>query len=225
MSAIILDIEGTVCPIAFVHEVLFPYALQRAKTEIPLLKFPLQPERSDLELHLTQFPPEYSANSKCLLEHIEDLTKRDVKASYLKALQGYLWKSGYELGEITAPLFIDAVEAIKRWSPQKEIYIYSSGSVPAQKLLFSHTNAGDLTSYISGYFDTQNAGPKTEATSYKKIAESIKHHSITFFSDNPSEIDAATENGWKTVFVVRPGNPHYDDYKHPDLRVENFNSL
>lgn len=225
MGAIVLDIEGTVCPITFVHDKLFPYALQRARAEVPNLKFPLHADRSELELYLTKFPEKYTQNGKDLLEHIEDLIKRDVKAPYLKALQGFLWKSGYEKGEIIVPLFTDAVEAIKRWSLDNKIFIYSSGSVPAQKLLFTYTDAGDLTPHISGYFDTQNAGPKTDSASYKIIADQIKSQPITFFSDNPSEVDAAFGCGWKTVFVVRPGNPHFDKYKYPDLKVEDFKSL
>lgn len=217
-QVIVLDIEGTVCPISFVHDKLFPYALQRSRSEIPKLKFPLGENKdSELAKYLADFPAEYTSNGDSLISHIEDLVKNDVKAGYLKALQGYLWKSGYESGEIQAPLFNDVPAAIEKAAESSKVYIYSSGSVPAQKLLFRYTDAGDLTPQISGYFDTKNAGPKMEAESYDKIQKeiSIPAHDLRFFSDNPKEIDAAHAAGWNTTFVVRPGNPEFPDYKPP----------
>lgn len=214
----VLDIEGTVCPISFVHDKLFPYALQRAKAEIPHLKFPLTENKdSELAEYLADFPAEYTTSADSLISHIEDLVKNDVKAGYLKALQGYLWKSGYESGEIQAPVFSDVPSAIKKHAETSKVYIYSSGSVPAQLLLFKHTDAGDLTSQLSGYFDTKNAGPKMESDSYDIIRKDIgvPAHDLRFFSDNPKEIDAAHAAGWKTTFVVRPGNPEFPDYKPP----------
>lgn len=138
---------------------------------------------------------------------------RDVKASYLKALQGYLWESGYKSGEIKAPLFPDVAPKIKSWAKNgHHIVIYSSGSVPAQKLLFRHTNAdpADLTPLITDYFDTVNAGPKTEAWSYEKITSTYElsdaPSSWLFLSDNVKEVDAAKAAGLQSFVVQRPGN-------------------
>lgn len=138
---------------------------------------------------------------------------RDVKASYLKSLQGYLWENGYRTGELKAPLFPDVAPKFKSWTKNgQHIVIYSSGSVPAQKLLFRHTNAepADLTPMIADYFDTVNAGPKTDASSYKKI---VSAHSLSdgpsgwlFLSDNVKEVDAAKSAGLQSFVVQRPGN-------------------
>lgn len=218
MATNVLDIEGTVCPISFVHDVLFPYALKKCEEEIPKLSFPLNAVRSEIEGYLAAFPAETTVTSDALLAHIRDLMSRDQKIGYLKALQGFLWRSGYESGEIKAPIYDDAVQAMQHW---KQVYIYSSGSVPAQQLLFKYTNHGDLTPLIAGYFDTVNGGPKTEASSYTKIASQIGAQSYRFYSDNPKEIDAAHAAGWLTTFVVRPGNPPYD-YTAPDSRANSL---
>lgn len=215
IRAVVLDIEGTVCPISFVKDVLYPYALTKAKQLLPETNFPIDKSQGELESHLAEFPKEHAGSSDQVLEHMADLTIRDVKAPYLKGLQGYLWREGYNSGEIKVDLFPDATPAILRWSEQLArhgapagVYIYSSGSVPAQKLLFGHTSQGDLNSHLSGYFDTVNAGPKTESQSYTKIAQAIglPKEDILFFSDNPREIEAAEEAGWSAVFTIRPGN-------------------
>lgn len=215
IKAVVLDIEGTVCPISFVKDVLYPYALKKAKDVLKTVEFPVVSSKGELEAHLAEFPREYASSPNAVLEHMAYLTARDVKAPYLKSLQGYLWREGYSSGEIKVSLFGDAAPAIKRWSESLKqygepagVYIYSSGSVPAQKLLFAHTTQGDLNGLLSGYFDTVNAGPKTEAGSYEKIAAAIglPASEIIFFSDNPKEIEAAEVSGWSTVYTVREGN-------------------
>lgn len=215
IKAVVLDIEGTVCPISFVKDVLYPYALKKAIDVVKTVEFPPVPSKGELEAHLAEFPEEYCRSPNALLEHMSYLTARDIKAPYLKSLQGYLWREGYDSGEIKVSLFLDAAQAISRWSKSLEqygcpagVYIYSSGSVPAQKLLFAHTSQGDLNHHLSGYFDTLNAGPKTESESYRKIAEAIglPGSEITFFSDNPKEIEAAEASGWSTFYTVREGN-------------------
>lgn len=141
---------------------------------------------------------------------------RDVKIAYLKNLQGYLWEHGYASGALKAPLFADVPPKFPAWKARGiEIMIYSSGSVPAQKLLFRHTDAaefgdkGDLTPMIADYFDTVNAGLKTEVESYQKIAR--KHDRFSagewlFLSDNVREVEAAKAAGMKSFVVQRPGN-------------------
>ncbi|ANB14138.1 putative acireductone synthase UTR4 [Sugiyamaella lignohabitans] len=221
--AVVFDIEGTVCPISFVKEVLFPYAVQKIHSlvrDLPASSFPLSSSSDNVLIsqYLSQFPSEYTGDAKSLLDHIDDLVARDVKASYLKTLQGYLWKSGYDSGEIKAPVYPDAVSHIQKWAKSLPsdggVYIYSSGSVAAQILLFAHCEPDlDLTPYLKDYFDTVNAGQKVVPDSYNTIAKKIglPASDILFFTDNTNEIDAAQKAGWQTTLVVRPGNAPFDD--------------
>lgn len=159
---------------------------------------------------------------------------RDVKISYLKSLQGYLWQNGYRSGELKAPLFPDVAPKFKSWAQKgKHIIIYSSGSVPAQKLLFGHTNAApsDLTPMIADYFDTVNAGPKQETSSYERIMS--QHAALgdgpsswLFLSDNVKEVEAAKAAGMQSFVVQRPGNaPLPGDIGETHQVIDDFNDL
>lgn len=210
--ATLLDIEGTVCSISFVHDILFPYALEKLPQLLKNEQFPIKPggnQTSDLTPYLESFPEEYKQSAQALEDHVIDLTEKNVKAPYLKALQGYIWKSGYQSGEIKAPLYPDAVDYMKRVvDGGNKVFIYSSGSVPAQKLLFGYSSAGDLTPLISDYFDTVNAGPKMEAASYTTILKAIGFEAdrVLFLSDNVREIEAAKKAGLRAYVAERPGN-------------------
>ncbi|KAF5136667.1 hypothetical protein MHUMG1_04310 [Metarhizium humberi] len=206
-SVIVLDIEGTVCPITFVHDVLFPYALRAL------------PQYLDLHWHDSAFaqyrdafPEEYRNDRLALESHVRDLVAADIKAPYLKALQGLLWQAGYDSGELKAPVFPDVALFISEaHSAGKKVMIYSSGSVPAQKLFFAHTTAqpSDLSQFITGWFDTVNAGPKTEASSYAAILSThpdIEPSRWLFLSDNLNEVNAALAAGMCSLPVSRPGN-------------------
>ncbi|CDO95093.1 unnamed protein product [Kluyveromyces dobzhanskii CBS 2104] len=159
----------------------------------------------DIEAH---FPVAQDADS--LKQHIESLVNNDIKDSVLKQLQGHIWEQGYKNGDIKAPVYPDAVEFIKRHAPN--VYIYSSGSVKAQILLFEHVEGDiDLTKFITGYFDINTSGKKTEAQSYANILQSIglgqsSADSVVFISDNEKELDAASDVGIKTFLALRPGN-------------------
>ncbi|OWP00462.1 hypothetical protein B2J93_773 [Marssonina coronariae] len=161
------------------------------------------------------FPPEHRTSPTAFRAHVHDLVAKDVKISYLKDLQGYLWLTGYKSGVLSCSLFPDVLPAFKRWQAAgTPILIYSSGSVAAQKLLFQYTNGSeeggekDLRGLISGYFDTVNAGPKGERSSYEKIAatrgEAIERW--LFLSDRAEEVEAAKEAGMTSAIVVREGN-------------------
>lgn len=213
VKGVILDIEGTICPISFVKDVLFPYFL----TALPPL---LETSWSSpaLQTYIANFPSDVSSSPAALLTHVRSLVAADVKAPYLKALQGYVWLSGYESGALRCPLFQDVLASIQRWSSEgRRVMIYSSGSVAAQKLLLQYTtedfNGGDLREFISGWYDTVNAGMKQEKASYEKIVASEKEsggridaQEWCFFSDNVREIEAATEAGLQAVLTFRPGN-------------------
>lgn len=161
--------------------------------------------------------------------HVEDLTKRDVKIAYLKNLQGYLWETGYKTGAYATPLFSDVELQLSEWKQLGlTLAIYSSGSVFAQKLLFAHVKESesktvDLSPSISGWYDTTNAGLKTESASYSHIAADLGVSAmprrmsmltwrqfaapeVLFFSDNVKEVQAALAAGMKSVVVDRPGN-------------------
>lgn len=142
---------------------------------------------------------------------------QDLKISYLKSLQGYLWESGYKSGELRSPLFSDVSLKLAAWRNKGvRLMIYSSGSVAAQKLLFSNTDGepSDLTPEIADFFDTVNAGPKTESNSYQKI---VAHHPEIpagrwlFLSDNVKEVEAAKKAGLQSLIVERPGNAELSD--------------
>ncbi|MEQ1865616.1 MAG: acireductone synthase [Micropepsaceae bacterium] len=193
--AVLLDIEGTVGDIAFVREVLFPYARARIADVLKA--------RWD--------DPEVAATTAGLATPAEAARQflrwmdEDKKVAPLKTLQGIIWREGYASGELKAHLYADAVDAMRAWhAGGVKLFIYSSGSVEAQKLYFAHSLAGDLTPLIGGYFDT-TTGAKGEPASYLKIAAAIGFapDAITFFSDAKAETDAALSAGLNVFRVDR----------------------
>jgi enolase-phosphatase E1 len=234
-SLILLDIEGTTTPIDFVYKTLFPFA--RARVRDYLSRNWDAPE-VEVQADLAQLRAENSADlAKGLnppaIEQIESavayihwLMDRDRKSTPLKAIQGKIWQEGYQAGELLSEIFDDVAPAFERWRLRnKLICIYSSGSALAQKLLFAHTNAGDLTGYIYRYFDTA-IGHKIEAGSYLRIAEELRlaPAEILFISDVIAELDAARAAGMKTILATRPGNrPVESPVNHPAL--DNFAAL
>ena len=141
---------------------------------------------------------------------------QDRKSTALKNIQGKIWQEGYQQGELRGEVFPDVPPALERWHQKKiDIRIFSSGSILAQRLLFSTTNAGDLTKYLNGYFDT-TTGPKNDSTSYARIAESfgISAADILFISDVTRELDAARTAGMQTLLCVRPGNHPQPSHSH-----------
>src|ERR1044071_10071988 len=176
VRAILLDIEGTTTPIAFVHEVLFSYARTHVKdflsansnsaevsADVALLR-----EEHAADVSNGHQPPDSIA------AYVEWLIERDRKSTGLKSLQGKIWRQGYVDGSLKSQVYADVAPALERWRARGlSINIFSSGSVLAQKLLFAHTEAGDLTRFIDDYFDT-NVGKKGEAESYRRIAEKME---------------------------------------------------
>jgi enolase-phosphatase E1 len=216
VRAILLDIEGTTTPIAFVHEVLFTYAREHvreflsmnpAADDVALLR-----EEHAVDVKEGRNPPPLTA------EYIEWLIALDRKSTGLKSLQGKIWRQGYEDGSLRAQVFADVAPAFERWRERGiRISIFSSGSVLAQQLLFAHTEVGDLTPFIDGYFDTR-IGKKGEAESYRKIAEAmdLETRQILFISDVVTELHAANQSGMKTIMSIRPGNELQPQY--PSIR-------
>jgi len=214
-QAVLLDIEGTVTPISFVHEILFPYAREHVNNY--LSRHPQQPEgQADIQKlreeqandaeELRQ-PPIDSIDTA--VTYVNRLIDLDRKSPALKSLQGKIWKAGYEDGSLKSPVYPDVVEAFERWRDVGiTINIFSSGSVLAQQLLFAHTDAGDLTRYIDQYFDT-SVGKKIDPQSYLAIAANLSfdRSQILFLSDVVAELDAAKAAGIQTRLCIRPGNP------------------
>ncbi|NOT49295.1 MAG: acireductone synthase, partial [Acidobacteria bacterium] len=156
-------------------------------------------------------------------DYLKFLIDQDRKSTPLKAIQGLIWQAGYEAGEIISPIFDDVPPALKRWkAADKTIAIYSSGSILAQQLLFRYTEHGDLTPFITNFFDT-NIGPKREAKSYEDIAAAleIEPGEILFLSDVPAEVDAARSAGLDGALALRNGNSPVSYY----LDLKTFTSF
>jgi enolase-phosphatase E1 len=205
----------------------FPYALNALPGTLEA-----QWDDPNFAKYRDAFPPEYKLSKDELAAHVRDLMQKDVKISYLKSLQGYLWQEGYASGQLKAPLFPDVPAKLSAWHKSGlKIMIYSSGSVPAQKLLFRYTNAkpSDLTPLISDWFDTVNAGLKQEAKSYQTIGEAhpeIPIEQWLFLSDIVKEVDAAIAAGMQSMVVHRTGNAELSGEVFKRLQViETFDSL
>jgi enolase-phosphatase E1 len=208
---VLLDIEGTTTPISFVYDVLFPYARRHLRAflhehgseeDVARAAGMLRDERAGEE-------SVDAAAMSSVAAYAESLMNRDSKSPGLKALQGLIWKQGYEGGDLRGEVFADVPPAMRRWKEQGvRVAIYSSGSVLAQKLIFGSTRHGDLTRFIDGWFDTA-VGPKREASSYATIAGSMRVEpaSILFLTDVIAEAAAARVAGCRVMLVVRPGNP------------------
>nr|WP_298412355.1 acireductone synthase [uncultured Halomonas sp.] len=203
IHAIVLDIEGTTGSIRFVHEVLFPYAQARLADFIrrhaddPVVREQLRAVR--------ELANEPDAQQSRLIEILEEWMKADRKATPLKELQGMIWEEGYRRGDFTGHVYPDAVACMEFWHRMGiALYIYSSGSIKAQKLLFAHSDVGDLTPLLTGYFDT-TTGPKKESESYRRIAAhlALSGRDILFLSDTLAELDAAAAANFHTVQLVR----------------------
>jgi enolase-phosphatase E1 len=209
IRAILLDIEGTTTPIAFVHDVLFSYARTHVRDYLAK-HFGDADVRADIRSLRDEYEGEnFPANDvEALAAYINQLIDLDRKSTGLKSLQGKIWHEGYSDGTLHAQVFPDVAPALARWRVAGlSVSIFSSGSVLAQQLLFAHTEAGDLTPFISHYFDT-GVGKKGEAESYRRIAAEIglPPGEILFVSDVVSELAAARETGMKTALSLRPGN-------------------
>jgi enolase-phosphatase E1 len=221
IQAILLDIEGTTTPMAFVYDVLFPYAARELNIFIrrhfrdPEIRRVLENLRQQraLDASLGLAPPAWNDNSeeaeiKSLTEYGRWLMKEDRKDPSLKSLQGLVWQEGYASGELRGEVYPDVPKALERWHEQgKATYIYSSGSVFAQKLLFQSTEHGDLTGLLDGFFDTE-VGAKTDSKSYRTISVQIRCETqqVLFISDATRELEAAEAAGMQTAIAIRPGN-------------------
>lgn len=199
ITAIVTDIEGTTTSISFVADVLFPYSRARLADYCAAHADEVAPILAEVTA------TELGDPIATLIRWIDE----DRKATPLKELQGLIWDEGFRSGAFTAHIYADAADALRQWHAAGiKLYVYSSGSVAAQKLLYGHSDAGDLTPLFSGYFDTRT-GAKREAASYAAIAQAIGHApaDILFLSDVAAETDAAKAAGLTALLIDRNGGP------------------
>jgi len=218
VRAVLLDIEGTTTPIDFVFNVLFPYArshaeqfLERHGSSLDVLEDLSGLRREHLQDISQGFNPpalQDPNEPKSFVPYIDWLIECDRKSTPLKSLQGKIWAEGYASDELRSRVFDDVPPALTRWRAQnRRLAIFSSGSVLAQQLLFAHTTAGDLSRFLSAYFDT-TIGTKTDPASYTQIARKLEclPTKIVFISDVVSELNGAQAAGFYVLLCKRPGN-------------------
>lgn len=243
-KAIVLDIEGTISPISYVTDVLYPYARQRLKAfmlthyDTAEVQEGLRQivDQANVDSHADMLAPSVPSPRdapaekvvECATKNCEWLMDQDRKATGLKTIQGLIWREGFRCGDLVADLYSDVPGALADWKDAGiKTYIFSSGSREAQKNLFSATKAGDLRPYLCGFFDT-TSGPKTEQCAYQNIALSlgVDGEDILFATDNEKEAMAAEASGWRAVLAVRPGNPPLSPEATRRFRcVENMKTL
>lgn len=221
IKAIITDIEGTTSSLSFVKDSLFPYArahvgdfLRENATNETVQKL-----LADINIEVgAELDLEQAINQ--LIQWIDD----DKKITPMKSLQGLIWESGYQRGELIGHLYPDAIRNLQNWKAEGfDLYVYSSGSVYAQKLLFAHTDAGDLTPLFSGYFDT-HIGAKQDSTSYENIVAHIglPAEQLLFLSDIEAELNAAQTAGLQTIWLTREDAPQTEATHR---KVRNFDEI
>jgi enolase-phosphatase E1 len=209
---ILLDVEGTTSSISFVYDVLFEHAKRHVADFLIARRGDPAAQAAARGLAAAAGLPEDACADEAGLARVAlaaiDFMNRDVKDTSLKALQGMIWRSGFESGELVSHVFADVPPALAQWADSGlDVRIYSSGSIEAQQLFFRHTSAGDLTPCLRGHYDT-TTGPKREQTSYAAIAADmgLAPRQILFMSDVGAELDAARAAGMATALAVRPGN-------------------
>jgi enolase-phosphatase E1 len=223
VGAVLLDIEGTTTPIEFVHQTLFGYARDRVREFLerhwndPGVRADvarLQAERAAEPSEAFVSPsspssPPFPDDAAAVAAYVYWLMDRDRKSTGLKSLQGKIWDEGYRSGDLRSVVYPDVPPALERWRRRgTDVAIFSSGSVQAQRSLFTNTAAGDLTRFIRAYFDT-TTGPKTAPQSYARIAAALERSppEVFFVSDVGAELDAAQAAGMRTALCVRtPGS-------------------
>ena len=205
IRVILTDIEGTTSSISFVHDVLFPYA---AANLADFIQEAVARDDDEVKVQLRAVAEETgvpASDVDGLIAALQQWIKEDRKATPLKALQGMIWEKGYRNGDFQGHVYPDAGEKLREWHDRGlRLYVYSSGSVQAQKLIFGFSSEGDLTPFFSGYFDTR-MGAKRETAACQNILNElgVDADTVMFLSDIEQELEAAEEAGMHTVLLVR----------------------
>ncbi len=218
IRCVLLDIEGTVAPIAFVTDVMFPYIRKHVAAYLRSnwnadglsdLAATIGEEALATSDEREQFGSNITAAQSMTIAWVSRLMDRDAKTTALKQLQGQIWKAGFESGQLVAQLYPEVHSVLAKWRERAmDLRIYSSGSIAAQRLFFGHTQAGNLLDWFSAFYDT-TIGGKKEIASYQRIAADIgcAASEVLFCSDVVDELDAAAGAGMQTALSLRPGNP------------------
>lgn len=227
VEAVVLDIEGTTGATGFVVDVMYPYARERFGDL--LTRRAGEPEVARAVARIRGEIGEPDADAARVEKVLRAWVDEDRKATPLKALQGVLWAEGFARGDLVAHFYPDVVPRLRRWHADGvRLFVYSSGSVAAQRAWFGHSAEGDLRPLVSGWFDTENAGPKQGADSYGVIAAAVGVPSgdrLLFLSDRLGELDAARAAGWRTAGVRRPGEPYYEAGVGDHPEVSSFDEV
>ena len=218
VSDVLLDIEGTTSSIRFVVEVMFPFARQHvaeflaANWSEPAVQAAIEKLAIDVgQLNMQNWLGDLNDDAtrqKRVVGAVQQLMDRDAKVTGLKELQGLIWERGFTSGQMIAHLYPDVLPAIEAWRASgRRVWIYSSGSIAAQRLFFGHSAAGNLLEHFSGHFDTTSGGKK-ESASYLRIAEAMgtTPNHVVFVSDIVEELQAASQAGMHTALSMRPEN-------------------
>ena len=228
IRAIVTDIEGTTSDIRFVHNVLFPYARERLAGFVTAQQYG-EPVKTILD-NLRGEIASPAATTTELIATLFAFMDEDRKSTALKALQGIIWREGYLHGDFRGHVYPDVLPCLEKWKSQGiDLYVYSSGSVAAQKLLFGYSDEGDITYLFNGYFDTL-IGAKRETQSYRNIAGQLGHppSAILFLSDIHEELDAAEQAGFRTLQLTRgdrdPASHHPQVQRFDDIHPEQIPS-
>lgn len=225
-SGVLLDVEGATSAVAYVYDVMFPYARQSMAAYLDVHWD--DPEFTSVQQQVAADTNCRTAaiNRRAFEAEIVRLMDLDVKATGLKQLQGLVWETGFRSGELLAHVFNDVPPALSRWREAGlDVRIYSSGSVHAQRLFFGNTEAGDLLHHLSGHYDTQIGG-KRESDSYTRIAEDwrLKPANVLFLSDIVEELEAAKTAGMQTGLCIRPGNAEVEA-GHGHAEIHSFDEV
>lgn len=226
LRTVVIDIEGTTGAAAFIVDRLYPYAADRLGAWID--DHGAEPGIARALDQVRELIGAPRAGVSQVVAALLDWQAADQKVTPLKTIQGKIWEHGFANGELTSHFFPDVIPALRAWKAAgKELYVFSSGSVAAQRSWFGHSPEGDVLPLLSGHFDTENAGPKRAAASYRAIAAATGADPATtvFLSDLVDEVDAARAAGWHTVGVRRPGEPHYERGVGDHLEVASLADL
>ncbi|MFM9448077.1 acireductone synthase [Streptomyces acidiscabies] len=226
VDAVVLDIEGTTSATGFVVDVLYPYSRDRF-AEL-LSQRADEPEVARAVAQVRELSGEPDADAAAIEKTLNAWLDEDRKATPLKTLQGIIWSEGFARGDLVSHFYDDVVPALRAWhAAGVRLYVYSSGSIAAQRAWFSSTPDGDLLPLTSGLYDTENAGPKQEAASYRRIASAagVGPSRLLFLSDRPGELDAAREAGWHAVGIRRPGEPYFEQGVGDHAQAGSFDEI
>lgn len=237
---VLIDIEGTTCPVRFVSETLFPYAAERleaflnhhqddeAVQDLLVQVAQAWKEDRDPSAHsLLQAAPANPSPASRILPYLQWLIREDRKLTPLKDLQGMVWEEGYRLGDLQGPLYPDVAPALHRWREGGlGLAVYSSGSVKAQQLLYAHSNAGDLRPLFQHWFDTK-LGSKLEPESYRLITGHLDAppQAVLFISDSPDELKAASASGLSVLLCDRSDSPNNSPNSEGFTKIHSFYGL